>query len=88
MSEKNKSLVTQIVEIFNTGDLSAVDEIFGPDFVLHNLAYPEEVRGPAGVKRYVEVIRAAFPDFDVKIIDLVAEGEKVAKLFKMSGTQQ
>jgi steroid delta-isomerase-like uncharacterized protein len=88
MSEKNKSLVKQIVEIFNTGDLSAVDEIFSPDFVLHNPAYPEEVRGPAGVKRYVETVRAAFPDIEIKIIDMVAEGEKVAKHFKMSGTQQ
>ena len=37
-------------------------------------------------KQWVEPFQAAFPDFSMKIVELVAEEEKVAAHFRCSGT--
>ena len=47
--EANKALMRRMVEeILNRGNLEAADEIFVPDYVLHDPASPEEIRGPEG----------------------------------------
>ena len=37
-------------------------------------------------KRWVSPFQSAFPDFEMEIVDLIAEGEKVVAHFKCSGT--
>jgi SnoaL-like polyketide cyclase len=39
-------------------------------------------------KRWVNPLRAAFPDFELEIVDLIAEGPKVAGHFRCSGTHR
>lgn len=86
--EENKALVRHFIEAFNTGNLAIVDEIVATDFVLHDTAVPEEIRGIEGVKQWVNLQRTAFSDMRVTILDLVAEGDKVAKHWTFSGTHK
>jgi predicted ester cyclase len=37
-------------------------------------------------RRWVNPFQSAFPDFEMEIVDLIAEGEKVVAHFKCSGT--
>ncbi len=79
MSEENKALVRRLLEeVFNEGDLDLIDELFADEFVFHDPASPEEIRGPEGARQYVEVYRSAFPDVHVTLEDQVAEGDRVA----------
>lgn len=39
-------------------------------------------------KRRVNPLRAAFPDFELEIVDLIAEGPKVTGHFRCSGTDR
>ena len=76
----NKSLVRLIVErMFNHGDLDVAEKIFAPDFVDRgHEQVADKQDGPAGFAHFVATIRAALPDLNAKIENLVAEGEMVA----------
>ena len=77
-TEENKALARRVLEeMFNKGNLDLADEVFAPDYVDHDPAMPEDIRGPEGFKEYVSIFRTAFPDIHLEIEDQVAEGDKV-----------
>ncbi len=90
MSEQqNKAVARRVIEeLFNQGNLDAADELFTPNYILHDPASLEEVRGPEGFKRFVGMFRAAFPDLHVTIEDQVAEGNEVVTRYTVQGTHQ
>jgi predicted ester cyclase len=73
-AEQNKLLVRRLVEeAVNPGNLAALDEVARGEFA-------------AAARRWVGPFRGSFPDFQMEIVDLVADGEKVAAHFRCSGT--
>jgi steroid delta-isomerase-like uncharacterized protein len=84
--DAHKALVERYVELYNTGDTAIADEIIAADFVDHT--HPEAEPGPAGVKRMVAALRAAFPDARATVEQLVAEGDTVAFRFVLRGTHE
>ena len=76
MHEKNKALVRQLVDqVINGGELDLVEELFAPE-----LAEP--------IRQAFTSFRAAFADWREEIVDMVAEGDKVAVRFRCLGTLQ
>jgi len=87
--EENKAVVRRFLEeVFRGGNLELADELFTPDYVLHDFAVPKEMRGPEGMKRYMSMYRAAYPDTSFTIEDQVAEGGKVVTRWTGRGTHQ
>lgn len=85
-AEENKALYLRMTEdVWNRGDLDAVDELCAPDVVIHS-ASPEMPSGSEGAKATVSLNRSAFPDLKVENQFLIAEGDKVAGHWIMSGT--
>ncbi len=85
----NKGLVRRLFEDgFNRGDLAAVDDLVSPDVVTHNPIILDAPEGADSIRGGIEMIRKAFPDVEVEILDLVAEGDKVASFIRMSGTNE
>ena len=75
-AEDNKLLVRRLVEEAVAGrKLEVLDEVAAGDFA--------EV-----AKRWVSPFQSAFPDFEMQIVDLIAEGDKVVAQFKCSGTHR
>ena len=73
-ADENKLLVRRLVdEAVREGNLDVLDEIAAGEFA--------EI-----AKRWVSPFRSAFPDFEMEIVDLIAEGEQVVARFKCSGT--
>ena len=87
MSEENKAAFRRIVNTFGTGDLSIFDEVIAPQYVEHNPA-PGQVPGPEGLKQIATMMRTAFPDLQVTIEDLIAEGDKVVGRVTARGTHR
>jgi steroid delta-isomerase-like uncharacterized protein len=86
MSETNKAISRRAIEeCFNQGNLAAVDEVFSADFV-DNAAPPGLPAGPEGFKQLVTMYRTAFPDVQINIEDIVAEGDRVALRWTAKGT--
>lgn len=89
VSEQNKRLVRRLVhEVWNQGNLSLIDELVTPDYVRHDLAWPEPICGPEGFKQYVATIRGAFADSQITLEDLIAEGDKVVTRWTLKATHQ
>jgi steroid delta-isomerase-like uncharacterized protein len=88
-AEENKAVVRrEMEELFNhTGNLDAVEEIIGPDYVSYEPT-SGEVRGIEGAKQFAATYREAFPDLQTTIEDMVAEGDKVVVRFTGRGTHQ
>jgi hypothetical protein len=73
-AEQNKVLIRRLVEeAVNQGNLDVLAEVADGEFA-------------QAAKQWVGPFRAAFPDFSMKIVELVAEEEKVAAHFRCSGT--
>src|SRR5919205_1278393 len=85
--EANKALVRRLFdEGFNAGRLEAVDELVAPDVVTHNPLILDAPTGPDSIRGGIEMIRNAFDDLHVDVQQLVAEGDRVASMVVMSGT--
>ena len=68
MSSENEALVRRYVEeVYDQRRLDVVDEIFAPDFTLHDPDLPGGARGPEGMKRVAETFVGAFPDLQVSL---------------------
>lgn len=78
-SEQNKTIIRRIPEeLYNQGNLAVADEVFAPDYIEHHPLPLDWPSGIPGVKQFVTMIRAAFPDFHYTIEDMMTEGDKVA----------
>jgi steroid delta-isomerase-like uncharacterized protein len=85
--EENKELVRRLYEEgFNEGDLDAVDELVSPDVVTHNPIILDAPTGSDSIRGGIEMIRSSFPDFHVEVVELIAEGDRVASFLTMTGT--
>ena len=73
-------------EAWNAGNPSVIDEIAAPDFQNHSLL-AGQADGPAGLRQWITRWRAAFPDMNVTVDLLIAEGSKVATRWTLNGTQ-
>jgi predicted ester cyclase len=73
-AEQNKLLVRRLVEeAVNRSNLDVLDEVADGEIAL-------------AARYWIGPFRDSFPDFRMQIIDLIAEGEKVAAHFRCSGT--
>lgn len=85
-TEENKANIRQFYEeVWNQGNLAAVDELTAADFVDQGLLPP--VHGLEALKQYVGMYRAAFPDAHFTIEDMIADGDKIVVRFTATGTQ-
>jgi predicted ester cyclase len=75
-AEKNKQLVRRLVhEAIARRNPDVVDELAAGEFA-------------EAAKRWVQPFRSAFPDFEMEIVDLISEGDRVVAHFRCSGTHQ
>jgi steroid delta-isomerase-like uncharacterized protein len=89
MLEENKALARRFAEdILNPGNVDTVEEVYSPDYVGHDPAMPEDVRGAEGAKEFYGMYINAFPDAEITIEDQVAEGDKVVTRWTARGTHQ
>lgn len=73
-------------EIWDRGNLEVVDQNVSPDLISHDPRGPEP--GLEAFKGYVNAMRSAFPDLQVTLGDMVAEGDVVAARASFTGTHQ
>jgi steroid delta-isomerase-like uncharacterized protein len=87
--EENKTVIRRFLEeIFEGGNLDLVDELFAPDYVLHDPSVPGEVEGPEAMKQYINMYRTAFPDTRFTVEDQIAEGDEVVTRWTGQGTNE
>jgi predicted ester cyclase len=86
--ERNKALVQRLFdEVWNTGNLDAIEELYAADYVADYRPYAPLIRGHAGIKGMVQRAFAAFPDYHEQLEQLIAEGDSVVVRLTVTGTQ-
>jgi predicted ester cyclase len=76
--QKNKALVRWWwEEVWLKGNMDAMDEFMAPNYV-HHPSLPGLPPGPEGMKQALTYYRAAFPQLQATLHDILAEGERVA----------
>jgi predicted ester cyclase len=73
--ESNKELVRSLVEAVNRRDLDRLDEIAAGEFA-------------SVARRWVSPFQSSFPDFEMQLVDLIAESDKVVAHLRCSGTHR
>jgi steroid delta-isomerase-like uncharacterized protein len=88
MLEENKAIVRRwFEEVWNKGRSDAIDEMFAADGIAHGLSDDPEkpMEGPVGFKPFHAAFRGAFPNVEVVVEDLIAEGDKVVARCSVRG---
>src|SRR5436309_1792146 len=80
----NKAVARRLFDAMTQGDLSALDELFTSDAVVHDPG--RELRGIAAIRQGFSSLRAGFPDVGYTVEDQIAEGDKVASRYRGEGT--
>jgi steroid delta-isomerase-like uncharacterized protein len=89
MSDKLKAAVREFYDRgWNRGDLSAIDELFSPEYDDHDAAAQTGKSGLDAARRFIETFRAAVPDLRVEIEDQYAEGSTVTTRWTATGTHE
>lgn len=89
-SEANKATARKSLQMWAAGTTIATDDVFTAHYVNHQLPGPtsgDDAIGLADWGAIVAANHAAFPDLQVEILDQIAEGDRVATLWRFSGTQ-
>lgn len=75
-------------EVWNRGDLDAVETYIAEDYVEADPSVHDRIEGPEAYRANVAAFREAFPDLEVTIEDSVVEGEKIAMRQRWTGTHE
>jgi predicted ester cyclase len=85
MSEENIAKSRRVLEeAFSQGNLDVIDEVCAEGFVDH-----DPVMGDGdteSVKEQIRTYRSAFPDLEMKVLDVIASGDKVVIRWSAEGT--
>jgi C-1 hydroxylase len=83
--EENKALVLRVIDLWNRRDLDAFFGVLAPEYVEH---LPTGDISLEHLKKYAHTFFNAFPDIEITVIDIVAEGEKVVVLVNWKATHK
>jgi steroid delta-isomerase-like uncharacterized protein len=89
-------LVEAYVEMWNTRDLSAIEELVTDWFVMYDPAAPEkgvagpkgEVHGREGLQQFLEGVTTGYPDFEVEVLDLLVDEAGAMYEVRLTGTHE
>ena len=84
--QKNKEIVgTFYWAVLGRGNVAAINDLVAVDFVDHN-PFPGQSPGRDGLRQSVRLFHTPFPDIQVSVDDLIAEGDRVAARWTARGT--
>jgi steroid delta-isomerase-like uncharacterized protein len=85
--ESNKAIFQRMFDEVAKGNLAVIDELFVTDYVMHDPAWPMEVKGPEGFKQWTgAMFEPFFSDSAFGLEDVIGEGDKVVAHWTWSGT--
>lgn len=83
--EENKQIVRRYQECYNSNNLDSLDEVIAFDVLMPKIM-PDMPSGLEGAKQVHRTTLLGMPDFRTEILDLFAEGDRVAARVLMTGT--
>ena len=86
-TENNKAVIRRgFEEGINQGNLAVFERVIAPTYINHT--FPTPAPGAEGFKQVMNMFLAGFPDLQVTLEDVLAEGDKVATRGYFIGTHR
>jgi steroid delta-isomerase-like uncharacterized protein len=86
-AEENRALARRSwEEIVSQRNPDLIEEFYPPEFVWHEP--DQDIRGYEQAKQFVSTFLQAFPDINISVGDVIAEGDKVVTRYTIRGTHQ
>jgi predicted SnoaL-like aldol condensation-catalyzing enzyme len=79
----NKQLVLDFFSIYEDHRYDRMPELIASSYADHS---PAGARNPDDVVRTLQSVKRAFPDLQLKVLDVIAEGDRVMVRASFSGT--
>jgi steroid delta-isomerase-like uncharacterized protein len=77
-TSESERLAREYADAWNEQNYSAIPELVSDSVVVHNPTAPDRVvRGRDDLEAFMRGVLAGFPDFNVRILDTVADGNRV-----------
>ena len=88
--EDNKAVIRRWIEAFNERDLQGEADVLAPGFVAHvpDAPAPLDLEGLEAWREFTAPFVEAFPDLQLTIQDIAAEGDTVAARVAFRGTHR
>lgn len=86
--DEHKALARRFGQVWSPGGQAIVDQLAAPDLTVFYPALREPLHGPEAFKQLLGTFYTAFPNAQVTISELIAEGDTVASRWRMHGTHQ
>jgi steroid delta-isomerase-like uncharacterized protein len=83
--DDNQAKLLRWIEAWNTGDLGQLDEVFAADSVYHVPPFPDLI-GLEAHKQFITDARQAYPDFHLRLEEVIDAGERTAMRWTWQGT--
>ena len=85
-AEENRALARRSWEIVSQRNPDLIEEFYPAEFVWHE---PDrDIRGYEQAKQFVSTFFEAFPDINITVDDVIAEGDQVVSRYTIRGTHQ
>lgn len=85
---ETQDIMKKAVEAFNRHDAAAFAGLYAAEATSIDPQYTQPLQGRAAIQKDVEDWLRAFPDVQVKVLGVMADGDMVAAELEMSGTHK
>jgi len=85
-SPSGRTLLEAYVSAWNSHDFAALDELLTPDAVHEDIAWPSRDEGSAQIKKFMQQMIEAEPDFNSRVTTIVDGGSTVAAEWTWTAT--
>ena len=85
--KKVQVLLDKVLEMWNKPDMALIPQLYAADVVVTTSSTPEPYVGHAGIKKWIEINRAMMPDMVMAFPEAVVQGDKIATIWTLTGTQ-
>jgi predicted ester cyclase len=82
-TDRNKALYRELTQLANDGKITESSKYYAESHEIKGIG-----KGPKAVEAYGLGFRKSFPDLNVRIIELIAEGDLVMARCEATGTQK
>ncbi len=88
MERQEIEIVRALFEAFDDGDLDRAAALVSDDFQLTDVAADRTFHGTTGCREWLEIFRTALPDARTELVNIFAEGDRVASEHVGRGTHR
>src|SRR5262245_59445048 len=85
---ENKAIALRFGQVWGSGSITIVDDLASPRIRVAYPLMPAPTEGIPAFKEVLGMVHSAFPDIEIDMGDPIAEGDRVAVAWTMSGTHR